>query len=134
MTHGEDDCNIVYHIDALVYVFDCPAQCCSYGYGKNGLKHYGVFRYAGGLWLQADGKKDMAFIGYTPYNHGRGGAPIFYGLEIKMANKTAYDSACNLCSKLNGCASGYTVQIENCTAIMGIEYAAAVRVAQKGEK
>jgi hypothetical protein len=102
-----------------VYVFHCPAYCTSYGYGKDGLKNYGVFRYANGLWLRDDGQADMAFIGYSPYDCGKGGAPIFYGVELswdlwRHPNKVAYDSACYKCVEINGCASGLTVNPDEC--------------------
>lgn len=98
-----------------VYKFHLPLDCTGYGYGKDGLKHYGTLRYAEGRWIPTDGEPDLAFVGFTPWNDGKGGAPIHYGVEIpwqlrwRHPNGIAYESACRKCVKIGGCASGRTV-------------------------
>lgn len=107
-------------ISSPTLMFYCPTDCTGYGYGKDGLEYYGVLRYAEGQWIPNDGEPDLAFIGYTPGGTA-GGAPIFYGVETPHnishhPNVIAYNAACHKCADINGCASGRTVNPEQCVA------------------
>ena len=95
-------------------VFDCPVDCVGSGFGLDGYNYYGVLRYAEGSWIPADGKPDLAFVGFTL----EGGAPVFYGVDVQGAvasthpNRVAYNSAASVCSARSGCATGRVVSRE----------------------
>lgn len=136
---GEDASTVVIKPNLPTYKFRRPARCTGYGFGAKGLRHYGVRRYAGGRWIPDDGQPDLAFIGFSPYNDGRGGAPIFFYVKIHELQKStaaetismfgrswqvtrgephpnwaAEKSACAMCCEIGGCASGYTVTPDQC--------------------
>jgi len=96
-----------------VLLFDCPVDCVGSGYGQDGHTYYGVLRYAEGSWIPADGKPDLAFVGFTI-----GGAPVFYGVDIQgevasnHPNRVAYNSAASVCSARSGCGTGRVVARE----------------------